>query len=713
MFLSRKYVPLLVLPPLLTLLPLSFAFLHEALPGAASWRWIVIPPVLAYGLGAVLFHLAVQPAVRDAERSILQSLDVSEAVTHCLARTTAASFILWAATGALLAIAGTALLLNTFKGLQCFGIAAMIVAVPAMAWSYWCGKSMLLGASSGAGAVTYRGRIYSIGVKIAMVFLGFFATSIGALVQLTASHRGDATSYALFIALVTMIAFSLAIYFLARDVTRPIVQLMRIAADLAEGRFDSDPHLFSDDEIGQLARSFAVTHGNLRTLIGSVGRSGGAISEGVRLISAGTETLVTGAREQSGSAEQSASAVNEVKKEAQSVQQAVGKVAELTDDSAERATELRASSEEVARRMEELFLSVDKSSSGTTEIDAAAVEMTSRTATLSGIASDVLVFVAQMDATTTQIHRTASETADLSQQVQQNADEGRKAVRDTVEGIRHAQSSTRKTSEAFESLQQSLGQIDQILLFIDEVTNRTNLLSFNAAIIAAQAGQNDFGFSVIADEVRQLAERTRSATKEISTILRGLQPVTRQAMDAMNEGVTRVDDTVALANNAVAALETILGSASKSLEMSQSISAALQEQTRATRHLHAVTAKMSDTISEIDRGTQGQAEATRLLAGEAERVRDIASLVQEASREQLASAGGIARAMEEIAAGVKLIGERLVRQITHTDQVAGASKVTLTIARKNDDIANQFSAALMALVESGRAFDAQVARFRV
>src|SRR5581483_8812804 len=294
--------------------------------------------------------------------------------------------------------------------------------------------------------------------------------------------------------------------------------------------------------------------------------------------------------------------------------------------------------------------------------------------------------------------------ADLSQQVQQNADEGRKAVRDTVEGIRHAQSSTRKTSEAFESLQQSLGQIDQILLFIDEVTNRTNLLSFNAAIIAAQAGQNDFGFSVIADEVRQLAERTRSATKEISTILRGLQPVTRQAMDAMNEGVTRVDDTVALANNAVAALETILGSASKSLEMSQSISAALQEQTRATRHLHAVTAKMSDTISEIDRGTQGQAEATRLLAGEAERVRDIASLVQEASREQLASAGGIARAMEEIAAGVKLIGERLVRQITHTDQVAGASKVTLTIARKNDDIANQFSAALMALVESGRAF---------
>src|SRR6185369_6685873 len=103
--------------------------------------------------------------------------------------------------------------------------------------------------------------------KIAMVFVGFFATSIGALVQLTASHEGDATSYALFIALVTTIAFGLAIYFLARDVTRPIVDLMRIASDLAAGHFDSDPHVFSDDEVGQLARSFAITHANLRTLI--------------------------------------------------------------------------------------------------------------------------------------------------------------------------------------------------------------------------------------------------------------------------------------------------------------------------------------------------------------------------------------------------------------------------------------------------------------
>ena len=719
MRLSRKYVPLLVIPPLATLLPLAIAFLIASLH-LQQWRLLAIVPALVYALGAMFASFALQPAVRAVDVALMGGqaprLSVvtgegacapSEAVTRCLNRTTAVAFFLWAGAGAVLAFTGSAIAMPTFKGMQCFGVAAMIVAVPAMAWSYWCGKSMLLNAAEGAEELTYRGRTYSIAIKIAMVFLGFFATSAGAIVQLASAD------YALIVAFVTAIAFAVAMYFLARDVTAPIRSLIRIADDLAEGRFDSDPHVFSDDEVGKLARSFAVTHGNLRGLIRSVGKSGGAISEGVRLMSAGTETLVSGAREQSGSVEASDGALVEVRGAAQSVQQAVDKVAELTEDSAARATELQASSEEVARRMDELFQSVEKSTSGTTQIDAAAREMSDRTATLSGIAADVLSFVAEMDATTTQIHHTASDTATLSQQVRENAAAGRVAVRDTMDGIRDAQSSTRRTADAFDALQKSLGQIDQILLFIDEVTNRTNLLSFNAAIIAAQAGQNDFGFSVIADEVRQLADRTRSATKEISTIIRGVQPIAREAVGALSEGVERVDHTVALAQNAAAALETILGSADRSLDMAQSMSSALEEQSRATRHLHGVTATMSDNIREIDRGTRGQADATRLLAHEAERVRDIALQVKSATREQLESAGGISRAMHEIAAGITLIHDRMQRQIAQTEHVAGASKVTLTIAHKNDEIANQFSSALLALVENGRAFDAEVARFRV
>jgi methyl-accepting chemotaxis protein len=285
-------------------------------------------------------------------------------------------------------------------------------------------------------------------------------------------------------------------------------------------------------------------------------------------------------------------------------------------------------------------------------------------------------------------------------------------VEATVEGIRTAQDSTRRTAGAFDSLQKSLGQIDQILLFIDEVTNRTNLLSLNAGIIAAQAGANDFGFSVIADEIRQLADRTRTATKEIAGIIKAVQPVARQALGAIDEGVRSVDRTVGLAQDAATALDTILGSADRSLEMTQSISRAITEQSKASRHLHSVTAGMSDNLSEMRRAAEGQADATRMLASESDRVSGIALQVKRATDEQTVATNGIASAMEQVATDTATIRDRLESQLRQAEQIATASQLTLAIAQRNNTIAEQFRDSLNALVRSGHDFQTEVARFR-
>lgn len=727
MFKPRSYVAFL-LAPFVGLLPLAAFFLTRVTDlDGGELRHVIFGAIAVYLIGAVAYAIVILRSAAPISQRHSRGEDVSEAISDCLEATIGASAGLWIGVGIVAAILGAVAFMPTLQGAQYFGEAAMLIAAPAMAWAYWGGKGFLLGRSDGK-RLQYRGRMYSVGLKIAIVFIGFFVVAVGALVQMIAAQLGrrlqepnlvpdavlhEVITYGLWTAVVTTVVFALATYLLARDVTSPMRELVRVAGDMAEGRFDTLPRIFSDDEIGRVAERFAVTHENIRALLGKVTQSGGAMTSGVRLMNDGTETLLRGAGDQANLASTSTSALGRVRTDAESILGAAEKVADATYDSAGRATELRASSVEVARRMDDLFQSVEKTSSGTTQIDSSTHEMSRRTDDLAGFTNDVVAFVAEMDATIEEIHRTARDTADLSEQVRGNADAGRKAVSETVDGIRSAQDSTRRTAGAFESLQKGLGQIDQILLMIEELTNQTNLLSFNAAIIAAQAGSNDFGFSVIADEVRRLAERTRGATKDIGAIIRGVQPVAQEAMRAIGEGVSRVDATVVLAQRAETSLSAIFDSSGRSREMATSISRAIEEQTKATRHLHNVVGKVSDSVAEIQRATAGQAEATRLLAFEAEKVREIALQVKRAADEQRSSSDGIATSMEHIASDVRMIRDRLDRQLRQADEIANASRVTLSIAEKNNSIAEQFSAALATLVQSGSAFEREVARFRV
>jgi methyl-accepting chemotaxis protein len=718
---TRRYLAVQLSLPLLLALPVSLLFLRHVMSLSGDrWIGLVVTAYASYLAGSVVFAAAVARTTRELEKLMASSRDASDCASRCLRSTEISSLILWVALGFLQAAIGAFTILPTFLGAQYFAEAVLIVATPTMAWSYWTGKRMIVGYAEGVLTEGYTLPAWSVGAKIAMVFLGFFTVSCGAIVLVISSRiaqtLGEEAAYSiagfsLAVLVATSAVFGAATYFLARDITAPMRNLVTLAQDMAEGRFDLEPRIYSDDEVGVLARAFATTRQTLRMLIGRVRSTGGAITTGVATMTAGTKSLIDGAHEQTGLAEESTEALRRVRDDAKSVLEDVERVTDKTSDSASRAAELRASFFEVSQRADELFQSVEKSSSAATEIDAAAAEMARRTSDLTGVGSGVLAFVAEMDATVAQISRTAGATAQFAQEVRQNALDGRAAVEATVEGIRSAQESTRRTASTFEALQKSLGQIDQILEFINEVTNKTNLLALNAAIIAAHAGKDDYGFSVVADEVRDLSDRTRAATKEVSAILRNVRPMTRQAFVALEEGVNSVDSTVALANKASSALETILTNADRSLEMTHAISGSLQEQARGSQHLHNIIGEMTDNLSEMERATEGQAEATRMLALESERVSDIAQQVRRATQEQTQVEEGIARAMESIAEDIRTIRDRLENQLQQTQHIATNSNETLTIAHRNNGIADEFGLSLRDLLHQGEEFATAVARF--
>lgn len=520
------------------------------------------------------------------------------------------------------------------------------------------------------------------------------------------------TFYTLIVALLTTLAFGAATVVLSRDVARPLHQLRELSREMAEGNFDVAPRVFADDEVGQLADSFGETRKNLRRLLGRVGGSGTTITDGVRVITGGSEMLLARSRDQSELTENSSMALENVRGGISSVLHAADTVSELTQDASARALELQASAEEVARSMDYLFQSVEKTSSSTTEMNASMNEMSQRTEVLAGIGEEVLSFVSQMDSTANELLSSSHSTADIAQQVREDARAGGEAVNRTVEGINATHELTMSTAQTIDELQRSVGQISQILNVIEEVANRTNLLSLNAAIIAAQAGEHGAGFTVVADEIRELAERTRGSTKEIGTIIKAVQSGSRQAVAKMHEGVAKVTDNVQLAQEAAQSLGKIVDSATRSFEMATRISRALGEQSQASRRLHEVTSRMSDHIAEINRATREQARGTELMAHESERVRDIAAQVKNATEEQSSAGKGITRALERIADDARAMRDLLERQLQETDRIADASRVMLDIAQKNDAIAREFTATVQNLVRSGQEFESEVTRFR-
>jgi methyl-accepting chemotaxis protein len=151
-------------------------------------------------------------------------------------------------------------------------------------------------------------------------------------------------------------------------------------------------------------------------------------------------------------------------------------------------------------------------------------------------------------------------------------------------------------------------QISQIVTLIEEIAGQTNLLALNAAIESARAGEHGRGFAVVAGEVRRLAERTTSATKEIAEAVQGIQQGTRDAVHSIESSSKRVEESVATADGAARSLGVLGSSAGEVRERIAQIAQAAEEQSQASG---MVGKSMNEIAMSISSSTDGAEEAAR------------------------------------------------------------------------------------------------------
>ncbi len=219
----------------------------------------------------------------------------------------------------------------------------------------------------------------------------------------------------------------------------------------------------------------------------------------------------------------------------------------------------------------------------------------------------------------------AQESASVARQSLEAADSGLKAVQNAIGGMNSIRDQIQETSKRIKRLGESSQEIGEITELISDITEQTNVLALNAAIQAASAGEAGRGFSVVAEEVQRLAERSGDATRQISALVKAIQTDTQDAVAAMERSTQGVVSGARLSDSAGTALTEIDRVSRRLAELIEQISSATSREAELAnevadniQHIFAVTEQTGD-------GTRATAQQVRELSHMAEELRQSVS----------------------------------------------------------------------------------------
>jgi twitching motility protein PilJ len=237
--------------------------------------------------------------------------------------------------------------------------------------------------------------------------------------------------------------------------------------------------------------------------------------------------------------------------------------------------------------------------------------------------------VAQMTLSMHEVSKSANDSAAVAKTSLSAAEKGAQAVQNAIRGMNDIREQIQETSKRIKRLGESSQEIGEIVQLISDITEQTNVLALNAAIQAASAGEAGRGFTVVAEEVQRLAERSAEATKHIGAIVKSIQRDTQDAVEAMERSTRGVVDGTRTADEAGEAL----------------------------REIEQISNRLAELIGGISNSTQQQAASAAKVAGNMKAILAITQLTSEGTKKTAASAARLttlADGLKSSVAGFKL-----------------------------------------------------------
>lgn len=464
----------------------------------------------------------------------------------------------------------------------------------------------------------------------------------------------------------------LSSYILRKDFSKPLTELIGYADRMTGGDISRNVDIAVKSEIGDFASAVNKAMKGMRNIILQTRGLSANVDTAVKMIDESAFSIKAGSNQQNSSMKDVSASAEGLHKTARDIAKGMEQILKLSEEISSSILEMASSIEEVDGNVAALTGAVGEISTSIEDIAGSLKEVVGGIDNVSVSADETASSLLEIDATAMEIERHSREAAELSNEVAKESEKGLQAVELSHAGMETVKESVNALASVIDELGNRSREIGKILKVIDDVAAETNLLALNATIIAAQAGEHGKGFSVVADEIRELSERTAASTKEITIIISGIQEQIAKAVSSVEEGITKVAEGEKLSTETIGILEGMMQRFKTFQDMSSKIAKATQEQTAGSKKVTENTEVITKTIHTMAKAIQEQSQGSSQIAQAVERMKGLVSQIKRATSEQTSSSKIIASHTEDMMKSIQMINVVSFEQENESQKITDA-----------------------------------------
>lgn len=536
--------------------------------------------------------------------------------------------------------------------------------------------------------VLFRGKLISdSGKTIGFIELGYSLDDLNS----QTTKNGNIT------VVITLVIFSIALFFgiflINTFIIKPLSKLIDIFDDIAEGEgnLTSRLQVSTNDEIGQLSRSFNTFISKIDNIVSQVKGSAGDVAKE-------SDNLNNNVNKTSEVISNQSNIIRNVSSSITEINNSIEEVELTTQEQASAVEEMYATLSAMVDTLKDLARKAEVMNEVVLETSGNVSEMTGSIETVvqgvDEISSTFVKASSAIEDLRMSIENVSFKINDiyvLSESATKYAVEGQSVVNDTIQGMEQFVSLTESSVKKITELEKTSSQIEQVVEIISDIADQTNLLALNAAIEAARAGEHGRGFAVVASEIRKLAEKTTDSTREIQQTINRNKEIMSDAVsyiqtssESIKDGQEQSNKTGKTFYEIISKIKDIdsylkdikdlsdlqLNKANVTVEeingltsTTETINTNTKMQSENNAQIMRATEEMNIIVNEVTVSLQEQAQSSEQIKAVAETLSNLSMIVSNAVKQQASSINEIAKSADNLSLTTEETSELTIEQI--------------------------------------------------